>query len=61
MSDNQQQASTPKAKEQPAASESAPKVENKSAPDYPPATPRGQRTNVANFGKKIDEDGIATF
>jgi hypothetical protein len=61
VSENQQQASTPKTEEKPAANASIPKVENKSAPDYPSATQRDQRTNSANFGENPDGEGIVTF
>lgn len=35
--------------------------QKKSAPEYPPATERSQRTNSANFGESKSDEDTVTF
>lgn len=65
MSNNQQQSSsqdssTGEQKLSPNSS-SVSEGQKKSAPEYPPATKRSQRTNSANFGEGKSDDDTATF
>ena len=64
MSNNQQQSSSQDSSsgEQKLSPNSSSVSEGKkSAPEYPPATKRSQRTNSANFGEGKSDDDAVTF